>query len=292
MKKNIVALLVLVALLVTTFLTGCDNKEVNTASPDQIVSATEETKAPTEVDTEEETEAPTEAPTEKETEADKDNADDTDEDENTANEQNNSGSASNTSSNKNTSNGSSSATTTNKKTSSSSSSSSNSNLGSSSSSNSKPSSNSSSNSSSSSSSSSNKKPSTGSSNTTTVVTDDTPIPHSQLCTDANMQKVTSAINNYFINLGMVYNPSLNHNECGWFYDTTSNDRHSTWSVNEMINREIQGFESEVNGILLAEQYYSDGETSYYYTPQPSDYQFYCYSVRQSDGEYDIYFCYS
>ena len=277
MKKNIVALLVLVALLVTTFLTGCDNKEVNTASPDQIVSATEETKAPTEVDTEEETEAPTEAPTEKETEADKDNADDTDEDENTANEQNNSGSASNTSSNKNTSNGSSSATTTNKKTSSSSSSSSNSNLGSSSSSNSKPSSNSSSNSSSSSSSSSNKKPSTGSSNTTTVVTDDTPIPHSQLCTDANMQKVTSAINNYFINLGMIYNPSLNHNECGWFY-ISSNIQPSDCSVNNFISNTIQFFESESNAFLnMCGAVYSDMS-------------FYCYAVRCSNGEYDIYFC--
>lgn len=47
--------------------------------------------------------------------------------------------------------------------------------------------------------SNNKKPSN---NTSQTVTDDTPISHSQLCTDANMNKITSAVNTYFVNLGI------------------------------------------------------------------------------------------
>ena len=53
-----------------------------------------------------------------------------------------------------------------------------------------------------------------------IATDDTPISHSLLCTDENMSKVTSVINNHFVNLGSPYNPTLNKDNCGWFLTQT------------------------------------------------------------------------
>ncbi len=278
MKTKVLTSIILVAMILITILSGCGATDTNkeTATADQTVTATEETKAPTEAETESPTEEDTEAPTEKESEADKDNEDDKEDKnkEETSNKSKNN-SSTNTSSNSNSSSGNSSASTTNKKPSSSSnsssSSSSNSNLGSSSSSNSKPSSNSNSNSSSSSSSNSSSKPAT-------VVTDDTDIPHSQLCTDANMQKVTSAVNDYFINLGMIYNPSLNANNCGWFLVQTNLTTSYECSVNYFKSNTIYAFESDANAFL------SMSNATY------SDLTFYCYAEYQGNGEYNIYFC--
>lgn len=277
MKKNIITFIVMVAMLTATFLTGCDTKDTNTgtATADQTVVATADEASPTEDATATETEAKTVAPTEKSTEADKKKSDKDAEDneEENENENNGTGSASNTSSNNSSSGGGSS--TTNKKPSSS-------NNSSSSSSNNKPNNNSSSNNNS----NSNNKPNTnnnnnsGNTNTkpapTPVITDDTPLSHNQLCTDANMQKVTSSVNNYFSGAGMIYNPSLNKYNSGWFYCYT--DSTDAWSVNEYTNRILAFFESEANAFLNM------------YDSTYSDLSFYCYAERRSDGEYDIYFC--
>lgn len=279
MKKNVITFIVMVAMLTATFLTGCDTKNANTdtATADQTVVATADETSPTEDATTTEIEAKTEAPTEKSTEADnkKSDKDAEDNEEENENENNGTGSASNTSSNNSSSGGGSS--TTNKKPSSSNNSSS-----SSSSSNNKPNNNSSSNNNS----NSNNKPNTnnnnnsGNTNTkpapTPVITDDTPLSHDQLCTDANMQKVTSAVNNYFSGAGMIYNPSLNKYNSGWFYCYT--DSTDAWSVNEYTNRILAFFESEANAFLNM------------YDSTYSDLTFYCYAERRSDGEYDIYFC--
>ena len=285
MKKNVIAFIVMVAMLTATFLTGCDTKDMNTdtATIDQVVATADET-SPTEDATDTETEAQTEAPTEKSTETDKKKSDkdaEDNEDEN-ENEDSGTGSASNTSNN---SSSGSNTTTTNKKPNSNNSSSNstkpNNNSGSNSSNN-KPSNNSGSNNNSNSKPNTNNNNNNNSGNTNTkpapapVITDDTPLSHDQLCTDANMQKVTSAINDYFINLGMIYNPSLNKDNCGWFYDCTYST--DDGSVNEYISREIQGFESEANAFLNM------------YDSVYSDLTFYCYAERRSDGEYDIYFC--
>lgn len=283
MKKNVIAFIVMVAMLTATFLTGCDTKDMNTdtATIDQVVATADET-SPTEDATDTETEAQTEAPTEKSTETDKKKSDKDAEDneEENENEGNGTGSASNTSNN---SSSGSNTTTTNKKPNSNNNSSSNTtkpnNNSGSNSSNNKPSNNSGSNN------NSNNKPNTnnnnsGSTNTkpepTPVITDDTPLSHDQLCTDANMQKVTSAVNNYFSGAGMIYNPSLNKYNSGWFYCYT--DSTDAWSVNEYTNRILAFFESEANAFLNM------------YDSVYSDLTFYCYAERRSDGEYDIYFC--
>ena len=63
--------------------------------------------------------------------------------------------------------------------------------------------------------------------TESISTDDTAIPHSQLCTDENMSKVTSVINNHFVNLGSPYNPTLNKDNCGWFITQTLMSKYET-----------------------------------------------------------------
>ena len=115
-------------------------------------------------------------------------------------------------------------------------------------------------------------------NTTQVVTDDTPIPHSQLCTDANMSKITSAVNTYFVNLGMTHNPSLNKDNSGWFLTQTNLVAYSECSVNNFMNDTIVSFNNEADafGSMYGVTY--------------SDWTFNCYAEKQSNGEYNIYFC--
>lgn len=291
MKKNVITFIVMVAMLTATFLTGCDTKDTNTgtATADQTVVATADETSPTEDATATETEAKTVAPTEKSTEADNKKSDKDAEDNEDENENEDSGSASNTSNN-NSSSGSN-TTTTNKKPSSSNNSSSNTNKKPSSNNNSgsnttnnKPNNNSSSNNNSNSNSKPNTNNNNNSGNTNTkpapapVITDDTDIPHSQLCTDANMQKVTSAVNDYFINLGMIYNPSLNAGNCGWFLVQTNLTASYECSVNYFKSNTIYAFESDANTFL------SMSNATY------SDLTFYCYAEYQGNGEYNIYFC--
>lgn len=117
-----------------------------------------------------------------------------------------------------------------------------------------------------------------SNNTSQTVTDDTPISHSQLCTDANMSKITSAVNTYFVNLGMTHNPSLNKDNSGWFLTQTNLVAYSECSVNNFMNDTIVSFNNEADafGSMYGVTY--------------SDWTFNCYAEKQSNGEYNIYFC--
>lgn len=111
-----------------------------------------------------------------------------------------------------------------------------------------------------------------------IVTDDTSIPHSQLCTDENMRKVTSVINNYFVNLGSPYNPTLNKDNCGWFLTQTLMSKYEECSVNKFTNDTLVSFINEANAFLeMSDATYTDWTIN-------------CYAEKQPDGEYNIYFC--
>ena len=111
-----------------------------------------------------------------------------------------------------------------------------------------------------------------------IITDDTAIPHSQLCTDENMNKVSSAINNHFVNLGSPYNPSLNKDNCGWFLTQTLMSKYEVCSVNKFTNDTLVSFIHEANAFLeMSDATYTDWTIN-------------CYAERQPDGEYNIYFC--
>ena len=111
-----------------------------------------------------------------------------------------------------------------------------------------------------------------------IITDDTPIPHDQLCTDENMSKVTSVINNHFVNLGSPYNPTLNKDNCGWFITQTLMSKYEECSVNKFTKDTLVSFINEANAFLeMSDATYTDWTIN-------------CYAERQPDGEYNIYFC--
>lgn len=111
-----------------------------------------------------------------------------------------------------------------------------------------------------------------------IITDDTAIPHSQLCTDENMSKVTSVINNHFVNLGSPYNPTLNKDNCGWFITQTLMSKYEECSVNKFTKDTLVSFINEANAFLeMSDATYTDWTIN-------------CYAERQPDGEYNIYFC--
>ena len=111
-----------------------------------------------------------------------------------------------------------------------------------------------------------------------IITDDTPIPHEWLCTDENMRKVTSVINDHFVNLGSPYNPTLNKDNCGWFLTQTLMSKYEECSVNKFTNDTLVSFINEANAFLeMSDATYTDWTIN-------------CYAERQSDGEYNIYFC--
>ena len=114
--------------------------------------------------------------------------------------------------------------------------------------------------------------------TIAIITDDTVIPHSQLCTDENMSKVTTVINNHFVNLGSPYNPTLNKENCGWFLTQTLMSKYEECSVNKFTNDTLVSFINEANAFLeMSDATYTDWTIN-------------CYAERQPDGEYNIYFC--
>ena len=111
-----------------------------------------------------------------------------------------------------------------------------------------------------------------------IITDDTPIPHDRLCTDENMSKVTSVINNHFVSLGSPYNPTLNKDNCGWFLTQTLMSKYEVCSVNKFTNDTLVSFINEANAFLeMSDATYTDWTIN-------------CYAERQPDGEYNIYFC--
>ena len=120
------------------------------------------------------------------------------------------------------------------------------------------------------------------SNKPVTVTDDTKLPHSQLSTAENMQRMVSHIISHNQSKGMTYDPSLNINNSGWLFgyqgclNTTANR-----SYNEQLSRIVNGLDEDIDSILAL-----DGFAISY-----NQMSFNCYAEQQSDGEYNIYFCY-
>ena len=115
-----------------------------------------------------------------------------------------------------------------------------------------------------------------------TVTDDTKLPHSQLSTAENMQRMVSHIISHNQSKGMTYDPSPNINNSGWLFgyqgclNTTANR-----SYNEQLSRIVNGLDEDIDSILAL-----DGFAISY-----NQMSFNCYAEQQSDGEYNIYFCY-
>ena len=122
----------------------------------------------------------------------------------------------------------------------------------------------------------NKKPSN---NTSQTVTDDTKLTHKQFSTAANMQRVVTSLNSYYVGKGMTLNTDLTTDNSGWMFayqgelNTTANR-----SYNEQYNRIVTGLDEQIDAFLEM------SEATY------SDLTFNCYAEMQSDGEYHIYFC--
>ena len=89
---------------------------------------------------------------------------------------------------------------------------------------------------------------------------------------------------------------INHNQCkGMSYDTTLNTSNSGWlfayqgclnttanrTYEEQLSRTVSGLDADIDSILALDGY----ATNY------SQISFNCYAEKQSDGTYNIYFCY-
>ena len=123
----------------------------------------------------------------------------------------------------------------------------------------------------------NKKPSD---NTSQTVTDDTKLTHKQFSTETNMQRVSSALNSHFTDRGMILDTSLTIDNSGWMFAYQGAiDKTATRSYNEHLNRIIIGMDEQVDA--MNDMYGVDS----------TGVKFNCYAELQSDGEYNIYYCY-
>ena len=82
--------------------------------------------------------------------------------------------------------------------------------------------------------------------------------------------------------GMIYDSTLNMNNSGWLFayqgchNTTANRTYE-----EQLNRTVSGLDADIDSILALDGY----ATNY------TQISFNCYAEKQSDGTYNIYFCY-
>ena len=82
--------------------------------------------------------------------------------------------------------------------------------------------------------------------------------------------------------GMTYDSTLNTSNSGWLFayqgclNTTANRTYE-----EQLSRTVSGLDADIDSILALDGY----ATSY------SQMSFNCYAEKQSDGTYNIYFCY-
>lgn len=82
--------------------------------------------------------------------------------------------------------------------------------------------------------------------------------------------------------GMTYDTTLNTSNSGWLFayqgclNTTANRTYE-----EQLSRTVSGLDADIDSILALDGY----ATSY------SQMSFNCYAEKQSDGTYNIYFCY-
>ena len=112
----------------------------------------------------------------------------------------------------------------------------------------------------------------------TVVTDKT----TSLNKDQDIQNIVSYIISHNQSKGMIYDSTLNTSNSGWLFayqgclNTTANRTYE-----EQLNRTVSGLDADIDSILAL-----DG-----YAKSYSQMSFNCYAEKQSDGTYNIYFCY-
>ncbi|MCH5296648.1 MAG: hypothetical protein J1E85_03145 [Ruminococcus sp.] len=119
--------------------------------------------------------------------------------------------------------------------------------------------------------------------TTKNITDDTEVEYKELCTDYYQAKITSGVNIDFYNdgNGSVYKSSLKKGE-----DQTT--------VIEVSYSKLKDKKTSINALVkdLRKQFESDMEKNDDSEEfDIKNYRINCYSEKQSNGEYTIYFCY-
>ena len=100
--------------------------------------------------------------------------------------------------------------------------------------------------------------------------------------EQDIQNMVSYIISHNQSKGMMYDTTLNTSNSGWLFayqgclNTTANRTYE-----EQLSRTVSGLDADIDSILALDGY----ATSY------SQMSFNCYAEKQSDGTYNIYFCY-
>ena len=100
--------------------------------------------------------------------------------------------------------------------------------------------------------------------------------------EQDIQNMVNYIISHNQSKGMIYDSTLNTSNCGWLFayqgclNTTANR-----TCEEQLSRTVSGLDADIDSILALDGY----ATSY------SQISFNCYSKKQADGTYNIYFCY-
>ena len=113
------------------------------------------------------------------------------------------------------------------------------------------------------------------------LTDDTKLTHAEFCNAENMNRVASGLVDYYIAKGIKYDNSISTNNSGWMYVYQGGiDKTAVRSYNEHWDRIVIGMDEQLEAFMTM-----------YPEAKYTDLSFNCYEELQSDGEYDIYFCY-
>ncbi|MBQ8539232.1 MAG: hypothetical protein IJ433_06235 [Ruminococcus sp.] len=100
--------------------------------------------------------------------------------------------------------------------------------------------------------------------------------------EQDIQNMVSFIISHNQSKGMIYDSTLNIHNSGWLFayqgclNTTSNRTYE-----EQLSRTVSGLDADIDSVLALDGY----ATSY------SQIRFNCYAEKQSNGMYNIYFCY-
>ena len=100
--------------------------------------------------------------------------------------------------------------------------------------------------------------------------------------EQDIQNMVSYIISHNQSKGMMYDTTLNTSNSGWLFayqgclNTTANRTYE-----EQLSRTVSGLDADIDSILAL-----DGYATIY-----NQISFNCYAEKQSDGTYNIYFCY-
>ncbi len=100
--------------------------------------------------------------------------------------------------------------------------------------------------------------------------------------EQDIQNMVSYIISHNQSKGMIYDSTLNTSNSGWLFayqgclNTTANRTYE-----EQLSRTVSGLDADIDSILAL-----DGHATSY-----NQISFNCYAEKQSDGTYNIYFCY-